>query len=48
MKKRFKQLLLDTSVHSCQKQKEIVYDVIVDWMGDYNQIDDITVFGFEY
>jgi len=47
MSKRFKELLVETNSMSMEEQKEHLNDTIEQWMGDYEQIDDILVFGIE-
>lgn len=45
LKKRFNKLLLDSYGMSSVKQKELLKSTIENWMGNYEQIDDITVLG---
>ncbi len=44
----FKQLLLDTSGLSLNGQKAALLDYFKAWKGEYPQIDDVIVIGFEY
>jgi serine phosphatase RsbU (regulator of sigma subunit) len=46
-KKRFKQLLLDNKELSLSQQKLKLETTLFHWMGDFEQIDDITVVGFK-
>lgn len=48
MKKRFKNLLVETSSLSCDDQKDRLLLEMKQWMGYTPQIDDITLFGFEF
>ena len=45
--KVFQQHLLDSHKMDFQKQKEYLIQKFVEWKGDYNQIDDILIIGFE-
>lgn len=45
MTKRFNHLLLDIYQHPLEKQKEWLDKTLIDWMGDNDQVDDITVIG---
>jgi serine phosphatase RsbU (regulator of sigma subunit) len=45
MTKRFNHLLLDIYQSPLEKQKEWLNKTILDWMGDNDQVDDITVIG---
>ena len=47
LSKNLKQLLLDNSQLTMKKQKEILEKTITDWIGDGEQIDDITVMGIK-
>ncbi|MFO7923922.1 MAG: SpoIIE family protein phosphatase [Bacteroidales bacterium] len=42
----FKQLLLDIHRKNMSDQHSVLYDTIVNWMGNNEQIDDILVLGF--
>lgn len=42
----FKQLLTDIHVETMSRQKEILKDTLIKWMGENEQIDDILVIGF--
>ena len=41
----FKELLIKTSQLPLKKQKEALMLALIDWMGDYEQVDDICVMG---
>ncbi len=45
MTKRFNHLLLDIYKYPLEKQKEWLDKTLIDWMGDNDQVDDITVIG---
>ena len=45
MSKQFKQLLLDIQLKPMEEQKEILYQEHLRWRGEFEQIDDIVVFG---
>lgn len=45
MKKNFKKLLLDIQDYPMHKQKEILEERLMSWMGSSSQIDDILVLG---
>jgi serine phosphatase RsbU (regulator of sigma subunit)/ligand-binding sensor domain-containing protein len=45
--KRFKQMLLEISRYPIKSQKELVEKHFEEWKGEYNQIDDIVVTGFQ-
>jgi len=45
--KAFKQLLLDNSSESLDKQHQALLDTIMEWTGDYEQIDDMVVVGLK-
>jgi serine phosphatase RsbU (regulator of sigma subunit) len=47
MYKNFKQLLLTHSVESMLKMKMILMETLENWMGTYEQVDDICVLGFK-
>ena len=47
MKKRFKNLLCEIVDKDCDDQKKVLEDELEKWMGDIDQIDDITVIGME-
>ncbi|HBF87775.1 MAG TPA: hypothetical protein DDX39_03955 [Bacteroidales bacterium] len=47
LSKNLKQLLLDNSQLPMKKQKEILEKTITDWIGNGEQIDDITVLGIK-
>ena len=44
----FKDLLLSIHDKPVLDQKEILYNTINDWKGDYNQTDDMLVIGFKF
>lgn len=44
-KKRFKQLLVEISQHSLEKQKEILQQTHLEWRGDCEQTDDVCIVG---
>ncbi len=48
MKKRFKQLLIEINSFSMQQQKSALEKKHLDWKGDYEQTDDITVIGIKF
>jgi len=48
MIRKFKQLLLDIQSESLAKQKDILDQILSDWIGDVEQIDDILVFGIRW
>jgi PAS domain S-box-containing protein len=48
MTTRFKELLLQISDLSAQEQENILKNTLFDWMGKYEQIDDITVAGIKF
>jgi serine phosphatase RsbU (regulator of sigma subunit) len=45
MKKNFKQLILDIQDHPINKQKELLDNNLMEWMGHSPQIDDILILG---
>ncbi|MFP4060062.1 MAG: tetratricopeptide repeat protein [Bacteroidales bacterium] len=45
MSKRFKQLLIEINKFSMQEQKQILENRLKEWMGQYEQVDDIIVIG---
>lgn len=45
MYKRFRELLVENSKESLDKQKELLQDSLFDWMKDEEQVDDILVIG---
>ena len=45
--KRFKKLLLETSMLKMTDQEQQLSDTYTQWCGDYKQIDDIVVIGVE-
>ena len=45
MTKRFNHLLLDIYQYPLEKQKDWLHKTLVDWMGDNDQVDDVTVIG---
>jgi len=47
MKKNFKKLLLDIQDYPMSKQKEILEERLMSWMGSSSQIDDILVLGMK-
>ncbi len=48
MSKKFRQMLLDIHANPMDKQKEILKDILVDWKGDQQQVDDILVIGIRF
>ncbi len=47
MTKNFQNLLLDIYDKPMAEQKQILEETFIDWMGDYEQVDDIVVLGFK-
>ncbi len=47
MTKRFKELLLEIYMKPMAEQKEILWNTILDWRGDIEQIDDIIIIGIK-
>jgi len=47
MTKRFKELLLEIHTKPMSEQKEILWNTILEWRGDIEQIDDIIVIGIK-
>ena len=47
MSKNFKELLLQTSQHSLDEQKEALDTTIENWKNNYDQNDDMIIIGFE-
>ena len=47
MTKRFKQLILDIHEKPMNEQKEILWQTILEWRGDIEQIDDIIIIGIK-
>jgi serine phosphatase RsbU (regulator of sigma subunit) len=45
MSKRFKNFLLEIHQRPMNEQRELLYQEHLDWRGDFEQIDDIVVFG---
>jgi serine phosphatase RsbU (regulator of sigma subunit) len=45
MSKRLKELLVTNYELSMQKQKEILENTLVDWIGKFEQLDDVTLMG---
>lgn len=45
MYKKFRNLLLEIHREPMKKQKEILYNTIIEWRGDIEQVDDILVIG---
>jgi serine phosphatase RsbU (regulator of sigma subunit) len=45
MMSRFRELLQKTSMEPVLRQKEIMEEVLAEWQGRYDQVDDITVMG---
>ena len=45
MTKRFNHLLLDIYQYPLEKQKEWLHKTLIDWMGDNDQVDDVTIIG---
>jgi PAS domain S-box-containing protein len=43
--KNFKQMLIDVSDYALDKQKFLIEKRLLDWQGDYEQIDDIMIIG---
>ncbi|OFY88994.1 MAG: hypothetical protein A2236_01585 [Bacteroidetes bacterium RIFOXYA2_FULL_33_7] len=47
MSKNLKQLFIDNCHLSMNEQKEVLEKTLTDWIGDGEQIDDITVMGIK-
>ena len=47
MYKKFKELLVETVNESMENQKRKLEERLVEWMGNYEQVDDIVIFGVE-
>ncbi|MCK5856234.1 MAG: SpoIIE family protein phosphatase [Bacteroidales bacterium] len=47
MAKRFKRLLLEIEDQNMEKQKETLWQRIIEWRGDIEQLDDIIIIGIE-
>ena len=47
MYKKFKELLVDTMKESMEDQKRKLEERPFKWMGSYEQVDDIVIFGVE-
>ena len=47
MYKKFKELLVDTMKESMEDQKRKLEERLLKWMGSYEQVDDIVIFGVE-
>ena len=47
MTKRFKQLILDIHTKPMEEQKEILWQTILEWRGEIEQIDDIIIIGIK-
>ena len=47
-KKRFKELLLAIQDQPMNKQKEIIYDTLIEYQGDENRRDDVSLLGFKF
>ena len=47
MTKRFKQLILDIHDKPMEEQKEILWQTILEWRGEIEQIDDIIIIGIK-
>ena len=47
MYKKFKELLVETMKESMEDQKRKLEDRLFQWMGSYEQVDDIVIFGVE-
>ncbi len=47
MTKNFKSLLLDIHTNSLTEQKQILSDTFTNWKGDYEQTDDVLIFGLK-
>jgi len=45
--RRFRHLLLSIHHHGMDKQRKILEDSIMDWIGDYEQVDDMMVLGLK-
>lgn len=43
-----KKLVLDIQIETIETQKEILLDTFFKWQGDFEQIDDVCVFGIEF
>ena len=48
MSKRFKQTLIDISLLPMEKQKQKLESVFYDWLGNTEQMDDVTVMGVRF
>lgn len=42
---KFRDLLLEIAQKNVEEQHEILYNTIIDWQGNYEQLDDIMIFG---
>lgn len=47
LNKRFRELLINISQLSIQKQKEIVEKTFTDWKSHYEQVDDVCIMGVQ-
>jgi len=47
MYKKFKELLVETVNESMENQKRKLEERLAEWMGNYEQVDDIVIFGVE-
>ena len=47
MYKKFKELLVESIKESMEEQKRKLEDRLKEWMGSYEQVDDIVIFGVE-
>ncbi|MEX0982186.1 MAG: response regulator [Bacteroidales bacterium] len=46
--RRLRELLTDCHKYSMEDQKRILYDTLMDWKGDRDQIDDVIVVGLKF
>ena len=44
---RFRELLISINKEAVQKQKDILYHTMIDWMGTIEQIDDNLIIGIK-
>jgi serine phosphatase RsbU (regulator of sigma subunit) len=48
MSKRMKEIFIKTSGESPEKQKQIIEQMFMEWKGNYEQVDDVTVVGIRF
>ena len=46
-KKRFRELLIEMGVIDMTDQRDVIDQILVDWKGSIEQIDDICIIGME-